>query len=82
MSIYATKLTINERDDFEANLSVVRLTTFVFYKIYIMLLCVLWTKSTAGDEAIPLYGPVAGSGVVRYGPMRSGVVNSQTDYTH
>jgi len=63
---------INEHDDFEANSSVVLLTTFVFY---IMLLCVLWTKSTAGDEAIPLWS----GGWVRCGPMRSGAVNSQTD---
>jgi len=76
---------INDHDDFEANSSVVLLTTFVFY---IVLFCVLWTKSTAGDETIPIYGPVAGSGrvrcgpvgsgVVRCGPMRSGAVNSQT----
>jgi len=65
---------IDEHDDFEANSSVVLLTTLVFN---IMLLCVLWTKSRAGDEAIPLYGPVAGSGRVRCGPMRSGA-----DHTH
>jgi len=57
---------IHEHDDFEANSSVVLLTTFVFY---IVLLCVLRTKSTAGDEAIPLYSPVAGSGSIRCGPV-------------
>jgi len=57
---------INEHDDFEANSSVVLLTTFVFD---IMLLCVLWTKSTARDDAIPLYGPVAGSGRVQCSPV-------------
>jgi len=44
-----------------------------------VLFCVLWTKSTAGDETIPIYGPVAGSGRVRCGPVGSDAVNSQTE---
>jgi len=68
----ASRLMINEHDDFEANSSVILLTTFVFY---IMVLCVLWTKSRAGDEVTPA---IWSGDWVRVTPGVAGAVNSQT----